>query len=287
VAQCNIRDISERKHADDEVRRLTAELELRVAERTAQLEVLNQELESFSYSVSHDLRAPLRRITGFANVLREDFADRQSAESLHVIEKICASVENMSALTDALINLAYFSHIALQRSNVDLSAMAHLVAADLQLSQPDRNVSFVIAEGLTCRGDAALLRIVLDNLLGNAWKFTARCSAALIEFGVTPAANGSDEFFVRDNGAGFNMAYAERLFGTFQRLHHQREFPGIGVGLATVQRIVRRHGGRIWAQSSVGQGATFYFSIGDVTSEPAITSSANTAALRHLDMPLV
>jgi light-regulated signal transduction histidine kinase (bacteriophytochrome) len=192
----------------------------------------------------------------------------------------------MSALTEALINLAHFSHIALQRSDIDLSAMAHLVAADLELGQPGCKVTFVIADGLTCQGDPALLRVVLDNLFGNAWKFTARCTAALIEFGVTTAANGSDEFFVRDNGAGFNMAYADRLFGTFQRLHHQRDFPGVGVGLATVQRIVRRHGGRVRAQSSVGQGATFYFSIGDVVREPAVTSAADATALHHLDVPV-
>ena len=263
VAQCNIRDITARKQADAEIHKLNVELERRVRERTVQLESLNKELETFNYSVSHDLRAPLRRILGFTEALREDYAGTQSAESLQLIQHICGSVERMNALIGALLELARFSRDEVKRKSVDLSAVVHDIAAELQQHDPARQVEFVIGEGITVIGDDQLLRIVLENLLSNAWKFTARRVSARIEFGTTLQGDESAAYFVRDDGAGFDMAYADKLFGAFQRLHSEREFPGIGIGLATVQRIIHRHDGRVWAQGKVDEGATFYFTIGE------------------------
>jgi PAS domain S-box-containing protein len=264
IAQCNIRDISARERATTEIKKLNREIDQRVQERVSQLESLNKELETFNDSVSHDLRAPLRRIKGFTDILQEDYTSQQSGESLQLLQNIRVSVDHMDLLIGALLKLGRFSHGTLNPQPVDLSALVHLISAELQQNYPDRQVKFMIAEGITVNGDDQLLRIVLENLLSNAWKFTSRRALAEIEFGVAPQPDGSKAYFVRDNGAGFNMDYAYKLFGAFQRLHNEKEFPGIGIGLATVQRIIHRHGGKVWAEGVVGEGATFYFTIGEV-----------------------
>jgi PAS domain S-box-containing protein len=264
IAQCNIRDNTASELYLKEIQKLNAELEQRVLDRTNQLESINKELEAFNYSVSHDLRAPLRRVMGFAEALRDDYASQQSGENLHLIENIRVSVERMNTLIDALLELAQFSRVDLKRQAVNLSNVAHLIIAELQQSKPDLQVEFVIAEGIMADGDGQLLRILLENLLGNALKFTARRAAAHIEFGTVIQPDGCLAYFVRDNGTGFDMAYASKLFGAFQRLHNDKEFPGLGIGLATVQRIINRHGGRVWAEGMVDKGSTFYFTLGSM-----------------------
>jgi PAS domain S-box-containing protein len=243
------RDISESKRIDQE-------LEL----RNAQLLSSNSELEAFCYSVSHDLRAPLRSIDGFSQALLDDYADRLDDTGKQYLQRVRAGAQRMAALIDDLLTLSRITRAELQRQSIDLSEMASSVANDLSRQDPARHVVFVIAPGLEARADAQLMRTVLENLLGNAWKFTSGRSHARIEFGRTQA-NGASAFFVRDNGAGFDPAYAGRLFGAFQRLHAAAEFPGTGVGLASVQRVIYRHGGRVWAKSAVNQGATFFFTL--------------------------
>jgi PAS domain S-box-containing protein len=261
VIQCNIRDITTRKQAEAAIHRLTAELEQRVQERTSQLAALNHELEAFNYSVSHDLHAPLRRIEGFVDALQDDYATRLDAEGLALIQRIRASTQHMTTLIDAFLTLTRFARQELIWQVVDLSALAHRIADELHDSDPTRQVDWVIAEGLTTHGDAQLLRIVLDNLLSNAWKFTASRVTARIDVGAVPQAAGGVAYVVRDNGVGFDMAYADKLFGAFQRLHSDQDFPGTGIGLATVQRIIHRHGGRVWAEGAVDQGATVFFTL--------------------------
>ena len=243
-----------------EVRRLNAELEQRVRSRTAQLEAINRELEAFSYSVSHDLRAPLRAVNGFGTALLEDYADRLDAPGRDLLERLLAAGERMTQLIDALLELSRLSRREMTRESVDLSALARAIVADLRASHPWRGVTFDVEDGLLAQGDSRLLRLALENLLANAWKFTSRHTQALIELKCRP---GEDSlvYFVRDDGAGFNMNMADKLFGAFQRLHRADEFEGTGIGLATVQRVIHRHGGRVWAEGEVEKGATFYFTL--------------------------
>jgi PAS domain S-box-containing protein len=263
VAQCNIRDMSMLKLAEAEILKLNIELEKRAWERTLQFQVLNQELDTFNYSVSHDLRAPLNRISGFVSDLLKGHANKQNTESLEIIQHIRASVNQMNTLIDVLFELANIFRHELERQTVDLSALVHQIADELQQKNPVREVEFRITEGITTYGDPQLMRIVLENLLGNAWKFSNQRVIACIEFGIVPQTDGCVTYFVRDNGVGFDMIQADQLFAPFQRLHNDNEFPGSGIGLATVKRIIHHHGGRVWATSTQGKGASFYFTIGD------------------------
>ena len=243
------RDMTERKQAEERVRF-----------QNAQLEAANQELEAFSYSVSHDLRAPLRSIDGFGQALLEDCAETLDPTGKDYLERIRAASQRMGTLIDDLLNLARVARTELKREQVNLSVAASSIIAELQKTDPGRRVEFQIEKGLNGIGDAHLLRIVLENLLSNAWKFTSKHPSARIEFGKTKI-NGDDVYFVRDDGVGFDPAYASKLFGAFQRLHTMSEFPGTGIGLATVQRILHRHGGKIWAEAMPEKGATFYFTL--------------------------
>ncbi len=256
LVSSGIRDVTDRKRIEAGIRKLNAELE----KRSADLEATNLELETFAYSVSHDLRAPLRAIDGFSQVLMEDYGERMDAEGKNCLSRVRAATQRMGELIDCLLGLARLSRQELQRSNVDLSAVVGAIAENLRQSDPSREVDFVIAPAAQAQCDRRLLEVALQNLLANAWKFTGKNSHARIEFGVF-GENGKSVFFVRDNGAGFDMAYASKLFGTFQRLHAQGEFEGHGIGLATVRRVINRHGGRVWAEGQVGKGATFSFTL--------------------------
>jgi len=250
------RDLTERKRAEQALR--ASEEQLR--QYAAQLEAANQELEAFSYSVSHDLRAPLRSLDGFSQALLEDYHDRLDDTGRDFLQRVRAASQRMGTLIDDLLSLSRVTRGELQVEAVDLSALATALAAELQRSDPQRDVRVAIAPDLVARGDPGLMRIVLQNLLGNAWKFTGKRSPAHVEVG-SKAHDGRRAFFVQDDGAGFDMAYAAKLFGAFQRLHASDEFPGSGIGLATVQRIIHRHGGQVWAEGTPGRGATFYFTL--------------------------
>ncbi|HLP75772.1 MAG TPA: ATP-binding protein, partial [Candidatus Paceibacterota bacterium] len=253
-------EVDERVRAEEALRTLNLELDQRVKTRTKEIEAANKELESFSYSVSHDLRAPLRSIDGFSRALLEDYSDKLDEEGKEDLQTIRAASQRMGKMIDDMLTLSRVTRHELRRARVDLSALAEAVAQELKESEPERKVEFIIAPGLSAETDPNLIRNVLENLIGNAWKFTGKEPLARIEFGQS-AQNGAMAFFVRDNGVGFDMAYAQKLFGAFQRLHTVAEFPGTGVGLATVQRIINRQGGRVWAESAPDRGATFYFTL--------------------------
>jgi PAS domain S-box-containing protein len=257
VVTSAIRDITERKHVEQQISKLNKELEHRAME----LENANKELEAFSYSVSHDLRSPLQNIDSFSLILMEDYANQLDPEGLDYVQRLRGSCQHMEDIIDALLALSKMMRTELLVDHFDLSALANAVAADLKQKNPDRLVDWVIAEGLTAEGDAQLLRVVLENLFGNAWKFTANRPRARIEFGALPQSNGAKTYFVRDDGAGFDMARASHLFTPFKRLHDQSEFRGTGIGLATVQRVIHRHQGKIWAEGVVEHGATFCFTL--------------------------
>jgi len=258
----------------NELQRYATDLERRVEERThelqdrneslrrnaAELLAANTELDAFAYSVSHDLRAPLRSIDGFSQILLEDYAARLDEAGRETLHRVRAASQRMGTLIDDLLKLARVTRAEIRTEDVDLSGMARDIVADLHRTTPERQVEFAIAPGLTARGDARLLRVALDNLLRNSWKYTAKQPAPRVEF-ASADANGGRAFMVRDNGAGFDMKYADKLFGVFQRLHSAADFEGTGIGLATVRRIINRHGGRIWAEGAVDRGATFYFTL--------------------------
>jgi PAS domain S-box-containing protein len=243
------RDVTDRKR-NEELLRL----------QNAQLQTSNKELDAFSYSVSHDLRAPLRGIDGFSQALLEDYGDKLDANGQDYLQRVRLAAQRMSALIDDLLNLSRVTRSELRREKLDLSAIVKSVAEELKRGAPSRKATFVIADGLSVDGDSRLLRVAIENLVGNAWKYTSNHNCARIEFGLNQS-NGKPSFFVRDDGAGFDPRYSDRLFGAFQRFHAVTEFPGTGIGLATVQRIIHRHGGEIWAEGAIEKGATFYFTL--------------------------
>jgi len=243
------RDITERKRLEEGMR-----------VRTAQLEIANKELEAFCYSVSHDLRAPLRGIDGFSQALLQDCGDQLSSQGKEYLKRVCAATHRMGVLIDDLLNLSRITRAEMSFETVDLSQMASAIAHDLRAEDPGRKAEFIIAQDLRTKGDPHLIQVVLQNLIGNSWKFASKQELTRIEIGRNDS-NGSSSFYITDNGAGFDSAHADRLFGAFQRLHSVSEFPGTGVGLATVQRIVHRHGGKIWANAEVDRGATFHFTL--------------------------
>ncbi len=252
--------LEEIQEQDLELKLARDELERRVEARTRDLAAANKELEAFSYSVSHDLRAPLRAIDGFSKVLLSSHAHSLDERGRHYLDRVRAGTQRMSELIDDLLGLARLGRKELVRREVDVTALAGRIAAELSRRDPARSVAVEIAEGLAAHADAPLLTIVLENLMGNAWKFTSKAPHARIEVGYD--ANGAGgAFYVRDNGAGFDMAYADKLFGAFQRLHLESDFEGTGIGLVTVHRIVSRHGGRVWADGAIGKGATFFFTL--------------------------
>lgn len=250
------KEIAERKKVEGELKKQRDHLE----HLSSQLTAANKELEAFCYSVSHDLRAPLRRIDGFSKALIEEYSDKLDIQGKNYLQRMRVANLHMGQLIEDLLKLSQITRGEIHYRAVNLSALAKAVAKELQETQPGRQVEFVIADGVVVDADQHFLKIALENLLGNAWKFSRNCPNARIEFGVTQH-GGKSAYFVRDNGVGFDMAFANKLFGVFQRLHSVNEFEGTGIGLATVQRIIHRHGGRIWAEGAIGQGATFYFTL--------------------------
>ncbi len=236
------------------------QLENRVAERTSELERANRELEAFSYSVSHDLRAPLRAIDGFSQALLEDYSTAIDDQGQDYLNRVRTAAQRMGRLIDDLLKLAKVSQASINMERIDLTSMAEAILEEFRSRDPNRQIHIEVEQDMSAVGDPQLIQIALENLLSNAWKYTGKVAKATIKFG-TGTQEGSTFYCIGDNGAGFDMVYAGKLFGAFQRLHHSRDYPGTGVGLATVQRIIHRHGGQIWADAVVGQGATFYFTL--------------------------
>ncbi|CAM3482945.1 ATP-binding protein [Polaromonas hydrogenivorans] len=260
-----VRSLEKRSHelgrATDEILLLNSELEERVRRRTAQLEAANQELEAFSYSVSHDLRSPLKTIDGFSHLLERIIGNKAGDKGTHYLNRIRTGVRQMGELIDGLLSLAQLSRDRLQIDQVDLTAIARRLAQECQERDPDRQAQIRIQDEMLVTGDGRQLLVVMQNLLGNAWKFTSKRPLAQIEVGSKAGAANETVYFVKDNGAGFDMAYAEKLFGTFERLHSPLDFAGTGIGLATVKRVIERHGGRVWAEGKESEGAVFYFTL--------------------------
>jgi signal transduction histidine kinase len=261
------REITEHMQTGQQLHKLNQELEQRVIERTGLLKAANRELEAFTYSVSHDLRAPLRSIDGFSQALLEDYGEVLDAEGREFLQRVRRAAQRMGQLVDDLLKLSRITGGEMVREPVDLSRLAASVVEELRQENPTREVEVVIQPGVCAEGDGRLLRVVLENLFGNAWKFTSRREQARIEFGIVdhavlnPGQPDQTVYAVRDNGAGFDPAYAGKLFGVFQRLHLATEFPGTGIGLATVQRVIHRHRGRIWAEGALNEGAAFFFTL--------------------------
>ncbi|HEY0683158.1 MAG TPA: histidine kinase dimerization/phospho-acceptor domain-containing protein [Steroidobacter sp.] len=245
-----------------EVQQMNAELEKRVAERTRQLQAANRELESFAYAVSHDLRAPLRSLSGFSQILQETATDRLDEKQLHYLRRIHDASQRMSGLIEALLSLSRISTADLVVRPVNLTQICIDAGEALKEKFPGHTVEFDVAPNMHVEGDARLLRMAMDCLIGNAWKYTIRAARPAVSVGVQTGVTGGPIYFVRDNGVGFDMAYANKLFVPFQRLHPEAEFQGSGIGLVTAQRVIARHNGRIWAEAQVDAGATFYFTIG-------------------------
>lgn len=252
-------EIVERQQAEQRVQNLNQGLRQAIIE----LKAVNKELEAFSYSVSHDLRAPLRSIDGFSQALLEDCQEQLDTTGQDYLRRIRSATQRMGLLIDDLLTLSRVTRSDMHRESVDLSYIASRICADLHQSQPERTIEFVVKQGLLAQGDVHLLQVALENLLNNAWKFTSKHLQTKIEFGMMQQNNGIPIYFIRDDGTGFDMTYSDKLFTPFQRLHAMNEFPGNGIGLATVQRIVHRHGGRVWAEGSVERGATFYFTLAE------------------------
>jgi light-regulated signal transduction histidine kinase (bacteriophytochrome) len=249
-------DVSNLKQAEREIQRLNTDLE----QRNLTLEAANKELEVFNYSIAHDLRAPLTVLDGFSRLLLEDYHNQLDETGRDYLQHMSSASHRMEVLIDALLNLSRVNHIELIKEVVNLTQLVNEITSELQATQPKREVEFIIQEGLTANSNYALIRVALENLLGNAWKYTRNQSLARIEFGMISDGEASI-YFIRDNGKGFSAHNLDKLFGPFQRLHSQDEFEGIGIGLATTQRIIHRHGGRVWAEGAVNQGATFYFTL--------------------------
>jgi len=261
AAKASLNILQDLSDAQTKIRTLNAELEVRVEQRTAELVVANENLEAFTYSVAHDLRSPLRTLSGYSEALTEDYGDRLDETGRWYTERIQAATERMGALIDDLLLLAQVSRAEMSLGPVDLSAEVAAIAGELQAREPGRRVRFTIHDGVWVNADRTLIRTVLQNLVENAWKYTGKRDGATIEFGATAAEDAGVCCYVRDNGAGFDPAFAAKLFQPFQRLHAVTEFPGTGIGLASVRRIIERHGGRVWAEGAVGRGATFYFTL--------------------------